>query len=178
MKALIETERLLLRKVNLDDKEDMFRLHSNSDVQKYTGEPLVTSVEEMEQAIRSKIKDDEKYGYGRWVTFLKSDIQFVGWAGLKYLPEFDEIDLGYRFLPEYWGMGIATEASQAILKYGFDKLQLKRIIAIAVKENKASIKVMEKIGMKFDKFAPYDLGGEDAAWYWCDQELLRNNRHR
>ena len=69
MKTLIETKRLLLREITLDDKEEMFQLHSNSDVQKYTGEPLVESIEEMEQAIQTRINDYEKYRYGRWATF-------------------------------------------------------------------------------------------------------------
>jgi len=176
MKNVIETERLLLREITLDDKEEMFQLHSNSDVQKYTGEPPVESIEEMEQAIQARINDYEKYGYGRWATFLKNGMQFVGWAGLAYLPEFDEIDLGYRFLPEHWGSGIATEVSHAILTYGFEVLKLKKIIAIAMKENKASIKVMEKIGMEFDKFAPYEVGSKDAVWYWCDQKLITKNK--
>jgi len=175
MKTLIETKRLLLREITLNDKEEMFRLHSNPDVQRYTGEPPVESIEEMEQAIKTRSKDYKKYGYGRWATFLKNGMQFVGWAGLAYLPEFDEIDLGYRFLPEYWGMGIATEASHAILNYGFEKLELRKIIAIAMKENKASIKVMEKVGMEFDKFAPYEPGGEDVVWYWCDKKLITKN---
>lgn len=176
MKTLIETERLLLREITLNDKEEMLQLHSNSDVQKYTGEPLVESIEEMERAIQTRINNYEKYGYGRWATFLKNGMQFIGWAGLAFLPEFDEIDLGYRFSPKYWGMGLATEASHAILTYGFDKLELERIIAIAMKENKASIKVMEKAGMEFDKFAPYEPGGEDAVWYWCDKKLLSKNK--
>ncbi|MDT0554575.1 GNAT family N-acetyltransferase [Patiriisocius hiemis] len=172
MKPLIETERLLLQKISLDDKEEMLRLHSNPEVQMYTGEPPVASIEEMEAAIHARIKDYKKYGYGRWATFIKNEMQFIGWAGLAYLPEFDEIDLGYRFLPEYWGMGFATEVSRAILKYGFDTLKLKRIIAIAMKENVASIRVMEKVGMEFDKFAPYEPGGEDVAWYWSNKELI------
>lgn len=172
MSFFIETERLLLREITLDDAEDMFQLHANPDVQKYTGEPPVESMKAMEQAIQTRISNYKKYGYGRWATFLKDENQFVGWAGLAYLPEFDEIDLGYRFLPEYWGMSIATEASHAILKYGFDTLGLKRIIAIAMKENKASVRVMEKVGMAFDKFAPYEPEGEDVVWYWCDKELI------
>ncbi len=175
---MIETERLLLREITLDDKEELFKLHSNPEVQKYTGEPAVKSIEEIKKAIRTRISNYKKYGFGRWATILKSGMQFVGWAGLAYLPEFDEIDLGYRFLPKYWGSGIATEASHAILTYGFDQLELKKIVAIAMKENKASIRVMEKIGMEFDKFAPYEAGSKDAVWYWCDQKLItKNKRH-
>jgi RimJ/RimL family protein N-acetyltransferase len=165
MKTLIETKRLLLREITLDDKEDLFKLHSIPEVQKFTGEPVVKSLEEIEKAIGERISHYKTYGFGRWATFLKKDMQFVGWAGLLYLPEFDEIDLGYRFLPEYWGSGIATEASKAILTYGFNTLKLSKIVAIAVKENKASIRVMEKVGMEFYKVAPYEPGSEDAIWY-------------
>ncbi len=173
---MIETERLFLREITLNDKEELLKLHSHPDVQIYTGEPIVESIEEIEKAIRIRIDNYKKYGFGRWATFLKNGMQFVGWAGLAYLPEFDEIDLGYRFLPEYWGLGIATEASYAILTYGFDSLKIKKIIAIALKENKASIRVMEKVGMKFDKFAPYELGSEDAIWYWCDKKMITKNK--
>lgn len=175
MKNIIETERLLLREITLDDKEALLTLYSNPEVLKYTGESIVESIEEIEQAIKIRVSNYKKYGYGRWATFLKSGMQFVGWAGLAYLPEFDKTDLGYRFLPEYWGLGIATEASRAILDYGFDQLELKKVIAIAMKENKASIRVMQKIGMEFEKFAPYEQGSEDAIWYWCDRKLITQN---
>lgn len=173
MKSLIRTNRLILREIGLQDAEDMLRLHSLPEVQQYTGEDLIASLDEMKQVIETRVKDYNKYGYGRWATFLKEGMHFIGWAGLAYLPEFDEIDLGYRFLPEYWGKGLATEASQAILRYGFDVLKLERIIAIAMKGNKASIRVMEKVGMDFEKFAPYEPGGEDVVWYACTNETLR-----
>jgi RimJ/RimL family protein N-acetyltransferase len=175
VKTIIETERLVLREITLDDKEELFKLHSNPAVQFYTGEPIVETIEEIEKAILGRINDYKKYGYGRWATFLKNDMQFVGWAGLAYLDEFDEIDLGYRFLPEYWGLGIATEVSRAILTYGFDFLKLSKIVAIAMKENKASIKVREKVGMEFENIAPSELGSKDAIWYWCDKKLLSKN---
>jgi RimJ/RimL family protein N-acetyltransferase len=178
VKTLIETERLLIREITLDDKEELFKLHSDPVVQYYTGEPVVESIEEIEKAIRGRINDYEKYGFGRWATILKEGMQFVGWAGLAYLPEFDEIDLGYRFLPEYWGLGLATEASHAILTYAFDNLKLRKIVAIAMKENKASIRVMEKVGMEFDKFAPYELGSEDAVWYYCNKKPIKKNNTR
>ncbi|WP_299438308.1 GNAT family N-acetyltransferase [uncultured Aquimarina sp.] len=173
---IIETERLILREMVMDDAQDMLRLHSNHQVQKYTGENIITSLEEINNKIKEFQSRDKNRGFGRWVTILKKEKQFVGWAGLAYLPEFDEVDLGYRFLPEYWGLGIATEASHAILTYGFESLKLKKIIAIAMKENKSSIKVMEKVGMEFDKFAPYEPGSEDAAWYWCNKKLIIKNK--
>ena len=170
---IIETERLILREMVLDDAEDMLRLHSVPEVQKYTGEAIITSLDEIKEKIKKlRTRDYERHGFGRWATLLKDEMQFTGWAGLKYLPQFDEVDLGYRFLPEFWGKGIATEASRAILKYGFDQLKLKKIIAIAMKEHVASIRVMQKVGMEFYKYAPYDPGDEDAAWYWCNRKML------
>lgn len=165
MKVLIESERLSFREIGLKDLEVMFQMHSDLEVQRYTGEPPVKSRDEMEVAIRTRLKDYRRHGYGRWAVLLKGRNTFIGWAGLAFLPEFDEIDLGYRFLPEYWGRGYATEAARAILRYGFDSLLLDRIVAIALKEHKASIRVMEKIGMKFEKYAPYEPGSIDAAWY-------------
>ena len=165
MKPIIETKRLALRKITLEDSEDMLRLHSHPVVQKYTGEATIEALEEMEKAIRIRLENYPKYGFGRWGTFIKDGMEFIGWAGLAYLPEFDEIDIGYRFLPQYWGKGYATEASHAILEYGFETLGLTRIIAIAMKENLGSIRVMQKIGMQFEKYAPYEPGGEDVVWY-------------
>lgn len=178
MMIILETKRLVLKNITLEDKENMFKMYANPEVQKYTGEPVTTSLEEMEEAIKERAHNYEKYGYGRWATFLKPQMQFVGWAGLAYLPEFDEIDLGYRFLPEFWGKGIATEVSFSILEYGFNTLQLSRIIAIAMKEHKASMRVMEKIGMQFEKFAPYEIGSIDAAWYSIDKDTFQKKNER
>ncbi|MCK8522999.1 GNAT family N-acetyltransferase [Aquimarina sp. D1M17] len=169
---VIETSRLLLREMNMGDAQDMLRLYSRPEVQKYTGESVITTLEGIYDKIDEKRKEYKKYGYGRWITFLKEDMQFVGWAGLSYLPEFDKIDLGYRFLTEFWGKGIATEVSKEILQYGFETLQLEEIIAIAMKENIASIKVMQKVGMQFDKYAPYEPGGEDYVWYTCSKNSI------
>ena len=169
---ILQTERLFLREMKPADAEDMLRLHSNEQVQKYTGEEIITSIEGIHHKIREKMNDYKVYGFGRWATLLKEENKFVGWAGLAFLPEFDEIDLGYRLLPEYWGHGIATEVSRAILRYAFEDLQLDKVIAIAMKENKASIRVMEKVGMQFDKYAPYEPDGEDVAFYWCDKRLI------
>ena len=84
-------------------------------------------------------------------------------AGLKYLPEWEEVDLGYRLLPEYWGRGLATEASLASLRYGFETLQLSRILGLVHPANVRSIRVLEKCGLTFEKMV--EVGAHPVARY-------------
>ena len=80
---------------------------------------------------------------------IKPSLDFIGWCGLKYRAELNEIDLGYRFKKEAWGKGYATEAAYASIKYGFEKLQLKCITGRAEIKNIGSWKVLEKCGMTY-----------------------------
>ena len=75
----------------------------------------------------------------------------MGFAGLKYLPELEEVDIGYRFASKFWGKGFATECGEALLKFGFEELNLKRIIAWVMPENTASINVLQKLGFQEEK---------------------------
>ena len=95
------------------------------------------------------IADYRKHGFGRGACILKSTGQQIGFAGLKYLEELDEVDVAYRLLPAFWGQGLATEAALASVRYGFAKLGLKRIIGLAMPENVASIRVLEKAGLHY-----------------------------
>ncbi len=171
-KTLIHTERLLLREITYEDKDELFELHTDPEVQKWTGEPVVESMKEIEEAIAGRHNDYKQYGFGRLATIQKATNEFIGWAGLTYLPEFDKIDIGYRFKKKYWGRGFATEASKAIIDHGFNVLKLDLIIAIAMPENKASIRVMEKAGMIYDKQAPYDEVIQDAIWYKIERRNI------
>jgi RimJ/RimL family protein N-acetyltransferase len=152
----VETERLLLRPFVEDDAEAFFRLNSDPLVMRYTGNPLMQSVEEARASLLSRpIADYRKHGYGRWACVCKEDGRLIGFAGLKYLPELNEVDLGYRLLPAYWGKGLATEASVASLAYGFERLGLQRIIGLVEPANVASVRVLEKVGMRFEDHIKY-----------------------
>lgn len=162
----LETDRLLLREFTLDDKEAVYEFGSNEEIHTYTGDAMIGSVEEAEDLIKNVWFEDYKnYGYGRFATIYKPDNRLIGFAGLKYLPEFGETDIGYRFLPKYWGKGLATEASRAIIDYGFEHLKLKRIIGIAMPENIGSWKVLEKVGLHYYKTDDYDGDGGAYRWY-------------
>ena len=163
---IIETKRTILRRFTLDDADAVYELNSNPEVQKYTGDELVDSLERAKEIITNvSFKDYNTYGYGRWAVVHKKDDKVIGFAGLKYLPEIDETDIGYRFLPEYWGRGLATEVSIPTIDYGFETLQLDRIIGIAMKENIASWKIIEKLGMTFYKTDEYLGDGGAYLWY-------------
>jgi len=89
------------------------------------------------------------YNHGRWAVHLKPDLEFIGWCGLKARPERNEIDLGYRFKKRSWGKGYATEAAFACIKYGFEKLNLPRIVGRDIMANENSFRVLEKCGMTY-----------------------------
>ena len=135
-------------------------------VQKYTGENILKSKEDAKNLIKNRYLSDYKnYGYSRLAVIFKPENRIIGFAGLKYLPKLDETDIGFRFLPKYWGLGIATEISIEIIKYGFEVLNLRKIIGIAYPENIASCKVLEKAGLEFYKFDTYDKAdGEKYNW--------------
>jgi len=166
MQTIIDTPRIILRQFTLEDVQAVYELNSNLEVQKYTGDELVTSTERAEEIItQTSFGDYKKHGYGRWAVVHKQDNKVIGFAGLKYLPEMNETDIGYRFLPAYWGKGIATEVSIPIINYGFEKLDLKRIIGIAMQENIASWKVLEKLGLEYYKTDEYLGDGGEHLWY-------------
>ena len=159
MRLILETERLLIREFIEDDAEAFFSFNGDSEVMRYTGEAPSASVEQ----VRKQIRDYPDYrlrGYGRWAVVFKPDQRVVGFNGLKYLEELREVDLGYRFCTDYWGRGLATESSKAVLRYGFENLGLKRIIGLVLPENTASIRVLQKVGMRFEGMT--DFCGECA----------------
>ena len=165
-KPIIETDRIILREFILDDYKSVYEFGSNKEVQKYTGDKILTAPIQAKKIITDVVHSDYKtYGYGRWAAIYKPDNKIIGFGGLKYLPEFNETDIGFRFLPHYWGKGIATEVSKEIIKYGFEVLKLERIIGIADPENIASCRVLEKIGLKFYKIDTYDDSDKKFNWY-------------
>ena len=163
MKIKIETDRLIIREFNEKDFEAVYDFGSNLDVNKYTGDKLIESLEEAKKIINNIwLKEYHKYGYGRWAVIYKPNHKIIGFAGLKFLPEFNETDIGFRFLPEYWNKQIGTEASKKIIKYGFENLDLNRIIGIAMPENIGSCKVLKKAGLSFYKKDDYDGDGKNV----------------
>jgi len=159
-KIILETERLILRESTADDAEAVFEFNSNPEVIRYTSEAAAIDV----NAVRTFLtgySDYKKYGYGRWLVNYKPDNKIIGFSGLKYLEHKNATDLGYRFLPEYWGKGIATESSKAVIKYAFEELNLSHLIAFVIPENVNSGKVLKKCGFELVGMEKYEESDEE-----------------
>src|SRR5438067_2469193 len=121
----IETDRLLLREFTLDDAQAFYQMCTDSAVTRYTGDAGMTSIEEARAGLLARpIADYQKHGYGRWACVLQESGLVIGFAGLKFLDDLREVHIGYRFLPAYWGKGLATEACRPTMSFGFEVLKL------------------------------------------------------
>lgn len=156
MKPIIETNRCYLRELSVGDAPYFYDLNADAEVIKYTGDQAFGNVSEAKSFLENYNQYD-LYGYGRWAVIDKNDGEFLGWCGLKYSPDLEEVDLGFRFFRKYWNQGFATETAKACIDYGFTHLQLNKIVGRAMERNVASIKVLEKTGMTFVGKFDFDL---------------------
>lgn len=151
MHIVFETPRLFLRLFTEEDAPLIYKLNSDPDIVKYVHEPILENEEQAEKILREIILPQHALNLGRWAIHTKSDYEFIGWCGLKFIKETGIIDLGYRLLKSAWGHGYATEAAQYTLVYGLRELNIATITGMAHIDNTASLKILEKIGMKFSK---------------------------
>ncbi len=147
IRTTLETERLRLRLFTMDDLQIMFELNRDPEVVKYADTPVKDMEEARQRLEQGPLADYKKYGYGRFAVELKETGQVIGFCGIKYLPEIDLPEVGYRYLKEYWGRGIGTEAAEACVEFAREDLKIKKLIALIVPENIGSIRVAEKLGM-------------------------------
>jgi RimJ/RimL family protein N-acetyltransferase len=150
--ASIETAQLLLRPFTLDDAEAYWPLLSLPAVLRYVGEAPRTSLDEVRSILQAApLRDYAVRGYGRMACIDKHSGKLVGFSGLKYLADLRETDIGYRFLPECWGRGYATESAQALIAHGRAAHGLGRIVGLVDPANGASRRVLGKLGLAYER---------------------------
>jgi len=151
--SLVETARLYLRRFQLDDLDGLAGLLSDPDVMRYVGDGQPQSREVADSALQSIIRHWQEHGFGRWAAIDKETQTLIGFGGLRSMMGTPEVV--YHFVKSYWGRGLATELASASLRYGFEERQFERIVAVAKPQNVASIRVMEKLGMRYLKHTIY-----------------------
>ena len=162
---ILETARLLLRPLTLDDLDALAALYADSDIRRYFPDGTQTyeqTKEEIEWIIDVYYG---KYGYGLWATIYKETGAFIGRCGLIPWKSDDgklDIEVAYLLDKPYWGRGLATEAALAIRDYGFEQLGLPRLICMMYPDNVASVRIAEKMGMTLD----HEDKEPDGRVYW------------
>jgi len=162
MKKIIETERLYLRELNVNDAKSFYQLNLYKEVMKYTEEGAFKNIEESRKFLEN-YDQYKKYGIGRWAVINKENEEFLGWCGLKFTEKLNEYDIGFRFFRKHWNNGYATESAKACVELGLNKFKFPEIIGRAMKDNLASIRVLEKIGLVYDR--DFDFEGYEGVIY-------------
>lgn len=153
MTTILETPRLLLRHQVLSDLDDLWALYCDPEITKYIPD-APRSREEAQAELEWHQHGHPKHPQlGLWATIHKATGKFIGRCGLLpwTIEERQEVEVAYTITREFWGQGLATEAAEAILRYGFDELKLGRLICLIDPENVASQRVAEKMGMTFER---------------------------
>lgn len=164
----LETQRLILRKFEETDAERLFILDSDPEVMKYIGVPPLSDISESENVIKMIQQQYLDNGVGRLAVIEKESGLLIGWSGLKLITQeingYNNIyDLGYRFIPEYWGKGYALESAKASLDFGFNDLKAETIYAHAHSENDGSNHILRKLG--FEKTGEFTEPDGICFWY-------------
>lgn len=179
MTIKIETERLYLREIIPSDVNGLFELDSNPAVHTYLGNNPITKIEEAEEYIKTLHQQYKENGIGRWAVMDKITGEFIGWSGIKLIKEpmnnhQNFYEIGYRLIERYWGKGIATETTNALLNYAFENLKTDKVYAICHIENLGSKNVLLKSGLKL--IETFDYEGTEHNWFELNKAEWLNSK--
>lgn len=149
---IAETERLTLRRLTVDDAEFVFALLNEPSWLRFIGDKGVRTLEDARAYIENgPVAMYQRFGFGLYVTERRTDGVSMGMCGLIKRDGLDDVDIGFAFLPAYWGRGYAFEAAAAVMDYGRNVIGLTRIVAITAPDNESSARLLEKLGLRFDR---------------------------
>jgi RimJ/RimL family protein N-acetyltransferase len=149
---VLETERLLLRPLTTDDAPFILTLLNEPSFLRFIGDKKVRNLEDARQYILTgPMASYERHGLGLLAVELKASQTAIGMCGLLKREELPEPDIGFAYLPDFWGQGFAFEAAKAVMNDARESLKLNRVLAIVNPDNDASIKLLERLGLKFER---------------------------
>jgi RimJ/RimL family protein N-acetyltransferase len=149
---ILETERLILRQFTTDDIEFILeQVNEPSWIQNIGDRGVRTLDDARAYILNGPAASYVKNGFGLWLVALKETGESIGMCGLIKRDTLEDVDIGYAFLPKFWGKGYAVESARAVKDYAKEVIGLKRLVAIVDAANESSIRVLEKIGLKFER---------------------------
>ena len=151
--VILQTDRLRFAIWAKEDWKDFSNLASDPLVVRYLGNGVPWPDERVKEFVARQIESWEKHGICLWKVFPNGSDTLIGICGLQRLPEGPDVEIGWWLAPSHWGQGLATEAARQALTYGFEVGNFERIVAIAQGANRDSIRIMDKLGMRFEREA-------------------------
>jgi RimJ/RimL family protein N-acetyltransferase len=149
---LLETDRLRLRRLSAEDAEFILRLLNEPSFIQNIGDRCVRTIEDARAYIlKGPIASYEKFGFGLLLVELKDSGAQIGICGLLKRDIFEDIDIGYALLPEFWSRGYAFESASAVMTYAWEKLGSRRVLAVVNADNQSSIRLLGKMGFQYEK---------------------------
>lgn len=149
---ILETERLSLRPLTTDDAEFILELVNEPSFIRNIGDRNVRTMDDAcAYIMNGPVASYARNGFGLYLVQLKETGESIGMCGLIKRDGLDDVDIGYALLPRYWSKGYAVEAARATMAYGREVIGLKRLVAIVDPANEGSIRVLEKIGLRYER---------------------------
>jgi [ribosomal protein S5]-alanine N-acetyltransferase len=159
---VLSTERLVLRHLRADDADFILELLNEPSFIRNIGDKGIRTVDgARDYIVEGPVRSYEKFGFGLFAVELKETREPIGMCGLIKRDSLEDVDVGFAFLPKYWSKGYAYESASAVMDWGRATFGLDRIVAITDPENYGSIRVLEKLGLKFEKMIT--MPGDAAA---------------
>ena len=166
---ILETERLLLRKLTPDDADFIFELLNDPSFIQNIGDRNIRTLDDAcAYIVNGPVKSYEKNGFGLYLIAVRKTNESIGMCGLIRRENLEDVDIGYALLPRHWSKGYATEAAQATKAYARDVIGLKRIVAIVDPANESSIHVLEKLGLRYEKMVRLSADDIDLKLFAID----------
>ena len=167
--TVIETERLRLRRLAARDAAFILRLLNEPSFIENIGDKGVrTSADASDYISSGPVASYEKFGFGLYLVEEKETGVALGICGLSKRDALEDVDIGYAFLPEFWSKGYAWESATAVMAYARDGLRLKRIVAITNVNNHSSIRLLEKLGFRFEKLVRLSDNEPEIKFFGCE----------
>ena len=170
--TVLETDRLILRHFTTDDAEFILRIMNEPAFIANIGDRGIRTLDHASTyLLNGPIASYEQHGHGLYLVALKHTLEPIGICGLLKRVQFEDIDIGYAFLPDFWSRGFAFESATAVLEFAHRSLRVARTIALVSPDNRASIKLLEKLGFSFLEHRQMKPEGPPTAIYVRSAEV-------
>ncbi len=163
---ILETQRLRLRMLSVDDAAFVLRLLNQPSFIQNIGDRGVRNLDDGRAYIlKGPIASYEKFGFGLWLIEKMPDALPIGICGLLKRDVLDDVDIGYALLPEFCSQGYALESASAVMTYAWEKLGLQRVVAVTNPNNESSIRLLEKMGFHYERMVRFSEDGPEIKLF-------------